>query len=190
MDTLSHVIRVRSPFAHSIILKELHQKGLANFPLEVYFIIMKKFQFLCGGLFAIECARFSFLTGVLALWRFKAGIGFPWHIYAVPNALFLLTALFLWLDLSRYSVYLMLFISGKLLSIFSAVSSLISLSLKSGVTAAFEAKYSNPSLALTAVIIIDLITIILAFFILFKSKKSKLEISEPGVDSGKNGGEK
>lgn len=39
-------------------------------------------------------------------------------IYAVPAVLFPLMALFIWLDTSRYEVYLPLFTAGKCLGIF------------------------------------------------------------------------
>ena len=74
-----------------------------------------------GGLFVFECARFSFLTGILAVLRPGMGAAFPWLVFAVPHALFLLMTLFLWLDFSRYSVYRPLYISGKCLSIFSVM---------------------------------------------------------------------
>jgi hypothetical protein len=47
-----------------------------------------------------------------------AGI-FPWLVYAVPNALFPLIALFLWRQVSRYAVYVPLYISGKCIALAS-----------------------------------------------------------------------
>jgi uncharacterized membrane protein len=43
--------------------------------------------------------------------------GFSIIIYAAPNALFVLMALFLWLDTARHRAFLHLFIAGKSISI-------------------------------------------------------------------------
>ncbi|MDR0472509.1 MAG: hypothetical protein LBH43_02390 [Treponema sp.] len=44
---------------------------------------------------------------------------FPWLVFMTPTVLFPLMALFLWLDISRYRVYLPLFMAGKGIGIFS-----------------------------------------------------------------------
>jgi hypothetical protein len=54
------------------------------------------------------------LIGVFCFLRPGEGAGvFPWLVYAVPNALFPLMALFLWRRFSRYGAYLPLYVSGK-----------------------------------------------------------------------------
>jgi hypothetical protein len=79
---------------------------------------MEPYRPLRGGLFVYECFRLLFLTAVFAALR-PGAAGFPWLVYAAPNALFTLMALFLWLNLSRYGTYLPLFLAGKIISLFS-----------------------------------------------------------------------
>ena len=44
--------------------------------------------------------------------------GFPRLVYTAPAVLFPLMALFIWLDISRYRVYLPLFAAGKCIGLF------------------------------------------------------------------------
>jgi hypothetical protein len=81
--------------------------------------MMQKYSLLRGGLFVLECARFSFMTGVLTV--LNPDTAFPWMVYAVPNALFLLAAMFMWLNSSKYGVFDPLYISGKAMSLFSII---------------------------------------------------------------------
>ena len=137
-----------------------------------------------GGLFIIECVRFSFLTGVLSILRYNAGAAFPWHIYAVPNALFLLAALFLWLDAPKYAVYTLLYISGKSLSIFSEIASGI-VFLRRINPVNFNAQtMTNPVIVLSFAFAVDIITLIIALLINIKNnKKPKPAISGAGQNN-------
>lgn len=67
-----------------------------------------------------ECIRLLVLIWVFNVFLpgDEAGI-FPWLVYAVPNALFPLIALFLWRQVSRYGVYVPLYISGKCITLAS-----------------------------------------------------------------------
>jgi hypothetical protein len=80
-------------------------------------------RLLRGGLLVSECVRLLGLVGAFVL--FRPDSAFPWLLYVVPNALFPLIALFLWLDFSRYAVYLPLYLAGKCVGIFSIVGWLI-----------------------------------------------------------------
>jgi hypothetical protein len=80
---------------------------------------MEPYKPLRAGLFVYESLRLLFLAAVFAVLRPDGAVGFPWLVYAAPNALFTLMALFLWLNISRYGVYLPLFLAGKLISLFS-----------------------------------------------------------------------
>jgi hypothetical protein len=79
---------------------------------------MEPYRPLRLGLFVYECFRLLFLTAVFAALR-PGGAAFPWLVYAAPNVLFTLMALFLWLNLSRYGAYLPLFLAGKIIGLFS-----------------------------------------------------------------------
>ena len=115
--------------------------------------------------------------------RYNAGTAFPWHIYAVPNALFLLTALFLWLDFSKYSNFLMLFISGKFLCIFSEISSVIAFFISKSSTVSFESKLSNSAFILTIAFLADLTALVIALVIFIGKKKQKPAVTESGSDT-------
>jgi hypothetical protein len=70
------------------------------------------------ALFLYECLRLLILTGVFSLFRPGDGAGpFPWLVYAAPNALFPLMALFIWRRFSRYGAYLPLYVSGKCIAL-------------------------------------------------------------------------
>jgi hypothetical protein len=68
-------------------------------------------------LFMYELARLAILVGVAGGFVQAGGaedaFPLPWPAYMVPNGLFLLMALFLWLDMSRYRPYLFLYMAGK-----------------------------------------------------------------------------
>jgi len=137
-----------------------------------------------GGLFIIECARFSFLIGSMAILRHNAGTAFPWQLYAVPNALFLLMALFLWLDTSKYGVYSLLYISGKSLSLFSGIASGIAFSQNLGNLNFYERGLANPLLVLALVIIIDLISLVIALILSIKNKNHIPVLSNTDTAAG------
>jgi hypothetical protein len=70
------------------------------------------------ALFVYEAVRIIILA--LTLMFFLPGdSAIPWLAFASPGALFPLMALFLWLDISRYSAYLPLYIAGKCIGILS-----------------------------------------------------------------------
>jgi hypothetical protein len=70
------------------------------------------------ALFIYEAVRIIILA--LTLMFFLPGdSAIPWLALASPGALFPLMALFLWLDISRYSAYLPLYIAGKCIGILS-----------------------------------------------------------------------
>jgi hypothetical protein len=69
------------------------------------------------ALFIYECARIIVVSTYMVFQGNQAG--FPVIAFAAPSALFPLIALFIWLDASRYRVYLPLFVAGKILCILS-----------------------------------------------------------------------
>jgi len=77
---------------------------------------MKFVHFFKPGLFIYECLRLILLVSILFSQEDPGGA--IKVIYAVPAVLFPLMALFIWLDTSRYEVYLPLFTAGKCLGIF------------------------------------------------------------------------
>jgi hypothetical protein len=82
---------------------------------------MKVYRPLRGILLIYELFRLAVL--VLAARAAPAGEGaaFPSLVYGAANALFLLMALFVWLDPFRYGVYAPLYAAGKLISAVSAL---------------------------------------------------------------------
>ena len=168
--------------------------GLEIYSPVFYFDYMRILSPLCGGLFIVECARFSFLTGGLVILRQNAEAAFPWQMYAVANALFVLMALFLWLDASKYSMYVPLYIAGKSLSLFCEIAGGI---VFLGQISFFEPGISNSLRILAVLVIIDLISLVLALFVCIKNKKQKpvlsgsgpnLEVPAQGDESGEYGG--
>lgn len=154
---------------------------------------MRIFSPLRGGLLFAECARFSFLTGILVVLRHSTGPVFPWQIYAVPNALFILMALFLWLDFSEYAVFSLLYISGKSLCLFSEISSWIVLSKNQDPANFDKFGFANPVNVLAVIFLIDLLTLIITLIIRIKNKISEPVLSAPGQiqeydETGCNGG--
>jgi hypothetical protein len=132
---------------------------------------MKNFSPLRGGLFILECARFSFLTGLLAVVRYNAGAAFPWQIYAAPNALFLLMALFLLLDASQYAVYSILYISGKVLCLFSEVMSAAAFFKNLIPMNSHKTETTIHGIILPIAFILDIITLIVILISSIKNKK-------------------
>jgi hypothetical protein len=78
------------------------------------------------GLFIYECVRILILAAFVAMQPLLSAVllatdlaDFPIMVFAAPNALFPLMALFLWLNTSRYRAYLPLFAAGKCINIIS-----------------------------------------------------------------------
>jgi hypothetical protein len=152
---------------------------------------MRKIPLLRGGLFIIECARFSFLTGFLAILRHNAGIVFPWQVYAVPNALFVLMALFLMLNASQYAGYSLLYIAGKILCLFSEAMSSIALLKNISAINLLKTGSGASGIILPIVFVVDLITLIVILISTIKIKKSKPVLLASGTDAhnGDTGGQ-
>jgi hypothetical protein len=76
-------------------------------------------------LFIYELARLLLVVGAAAGFVTSEGNGisylFPYVVYLVPNALFPLMALFLWLRIDLYRPYLALFMAGKTIAVISAL---------------------------------------------------------------------
>ncbi|MDR3304255.1 MAG: hypothetical protein LBS86_07570 [Treponema sp.] len=67
-----------------------------------------------------EAFRLLLMLGIfMAMLSVNRSLGnlFPYLLYIVPNALFLLMAYFLWRELERYAMYLPLFMAGKVISV-------------------------------------------------------------------------
>ena len=95
--------------------------------------------------------------------------GFPRLIYTAPAVLFPLMALFIWLDTSRYRVYLPLFAAGKCIGFFL----LLCWSIIAGFTVSIEA--SGIFIAELILLIGDLLALTAVLFII-KNDNNKLEI--------------
>ena len=78
---------------------------------------MKIIQLVKSGLFLYEFIRFLVYIFLLILHRDEPYILFK-LVLVSPAVLFVLMALFIWLDSHRYRAYLPLFIAGKCFSIF------------------------------------------------------------------------
>jgi hypothetical protein len=74
---------------------------------------MRIIRLIRPGLFIYECIRIAVLVVFLVHLGRSGLLPFNVLIFATPCALFPLMALFLWLDFSRYSAYLPLYLSGK-----------------------------------------------------------------------------
>jgi hypothetical protein len=85
---------------------------------------MDLYRPLRGVLFIYELARLLLVVGAAAGFAGLEGAGinhlFPYVVYLVPNALFPLMTLFLWLRLDLYRPYLALYIAGKTITVISA----------------------------------------------------------------------
>jgi hypothetical protein len=133
---------------------------------------MQKYSLLRGGLFVLECARFSFITGVLTVLNPDAA--FPWMVYAVPNALFLLVAIFMWLNPSKYGVFDPLYISGKAMSLFS-ITGWYLFSRQAGSAYLKETSFSNRAFA--TLFFCDLLSLFAVVLISIK-KRGNIEASQ------------
>jgi hypothetical protein len=119
------------------------------------------------GLFIYECLRILFLV-VYTLIHGGEQAGIPKMVFAVPGALFPLMALFLWLDISRYRVYLPLFTAGKCIGILSLLVWLI-------MTRRFAAIFTSPGIAAAELTLLsgDLFALAAVIFII-KNDNTKL----------------
>ena len=70
------------------------------------------------GLFVYEIIRILVLAARI-VFEPADSTGFPRLVYTVPGAIFPLMALFIWIDITRYSAYIPLFIAGKCITLFS-----------------------------------------------------------------------
>ncbi|MDR1899769.1 MAG: hypothetical protein LBQ55_07170 [Treponema sp.] len=78
---------------------------------------MAKYSPLRAVLFIYESIRFCVLLGIfLALAPDSPLIPFPWPVFIVPNALFPLMTLFLWLRPASYRPYAALYAAGKIVA--------------------------------------------------------------------------
>jgi hypothetical protein len=81
---------------------------------------MNNFKSLRAALFIYECIRLAVLVGIFMFLQPYGGT-FPVLVYAAPNALFLLMAVFLLIDPERYDPYAPLYLAGKCICLFSIV---------------------------------------------------------------------
>jgi hypothetical protein len=76
-------------------------------------------------LFVYEVIRFVVMirvcTAFVPVEGSAANGAFPYLVYAVPNALFPLMALFLWLSLAHYKPYISLYTAGKIIAVVSVI---------------------------------------------------------------------
>ena len=77
---------------------------------------MKIIRLIKGGLFIYECVRIMLLAVVL-YFQESGGLSVK-VIYTAPGVLYLLMALFIWLDTDKYRAYVPLFTAGKCVGIF------------------------------------------------------------------------
>jgi predicted permease len=81
---------------------------------------MNSFKPLRAALFIYECIRLGVLVGLFIQLAPDGGaVPFPMLVYTVPNALFLLMALFLLFSPEKYEAYASLYLAGKCISLFS-----------------------------------------------------------------------
>ncbi|MDR2159182.1 MAG: hypothetical protein LBP23_03835 [Treponema sp.] len=73
-----------------------------------------------GILFVYELVRLLALMGIFTYYD-PGGAPFPWLVYAVPNVLFPLTVLFLWIDGAAYGAYAPLYTAGKVVAAVTAL---------------------------------------------------------------------
>jgi len=81
---------------------------------------MKVVSIVKGGLFTYESVRVIFLMFCLA-YVVPVTNTVSWLAFAVPAALFPLMAIFICIDINRYSAYIPLYITGKCIGIFSLI---------------------------------------------------------------------
>jgi hypothetical protein len=104
------------------------------------------------------------------------GAVFPYMVYMVPNALFPLMALFVWLDLERYEVYTSLYTAGKIIAVISFMAWLI---FSSEILIFFVPEGRAELVLLGASVIItigDTLSIVGGSVLLYKVKRSKREM--------------
>jgi hypothetical protein len=77
-------------------------------------------RFLKPGLFLYECLRIIILA-VFVLLQPIDPAGLPRLVFLAPGVLFPLMALFIWLDIYRYKVYLPLFAAGKCICVIALI---------------------------------------------------------------------
>jgi len=77
-------------------------------------------HFLKPVFFIYESVRIIILT-ITLMFVLPGTSAIPWLAFASPGALFSLMALFIWIDISRYHVYIPLYIAGKCIGIFILV---------------------------------------------------------------------
>jgi hypothetical protein len=143
---------------------------------------MENSSVLRGGLFIFECSRFAYLTMALIALRPGTQAAFSWLVYAVPNALFPLMLLFLWLDFSRYGAYEPLYKSGKCICVFSVIGWY---TFSRRINPAFFTDFGvlHLSRIMAILILIDLFTVVLAGLITVNNKKTaKLTMLKAGAD--------
>ncbi|MDR1902569.1 MAG: hypothetical protein LBQ88_09850 [Treponema sp.] len=68
-----------------------------------------------------EILRIVVLVNLLTVFlsRMEEGNLFPYLVYTVPNALFPLMALFMWINIERYRPYISLYAAGKIIAVVS-----------------------------------------------------------------------
>ena len=102
-------------------------------------------------------------------------LSFPWVVYLVPNALFPLMLLFLWLDFSKYSVYEPLYKSGKCICVIAVIGWYV---FSSRSMLPFE----GGSFVLTRIMAIlvcsDLFTVMASVLITIRNKKNAVREGE------------
>ena len=94
--------------------------GLDYSPIPAYFKNMDISRPLRIVIFAYECMRLVFLTGVFMVLQPETETPFPLLALITPGALFFLMALF-WLQDTRYCLFFPLYLAGKGLSVITAV---------------------------------------------------------------------
>jgi hypothetical protein len=132
---------------------------------------MENSSVLRGGLFVFECSRFAYLTIVLIAVRSGTPAAFPWLVYIVPNILFPLMLLFLWLDFSRYGAYEPLYKSGKCICVFSVIG-WYAFSWRMNPAFFTDSGVLRLSRVMAVLLLIDLFTVAAAALISVKNKRA------------------
>jgi hypothetical protein len=73
------------------------------------------------GLFLYEILRIVIVVNLMIIFlsRLEEENLFPYLIYTVPNALFPLMALFVWINIEKYRPYISLYTAGKIIAVVS-----------------------------------------------------------------------
>ncbi|MDR0495925.1 MAG: hypothetical protein LBG95_09910 [Treponema sp.] len=82
---------------------------------------MGKYRRLRTVLCVYEGLRLAFLVGAFVLLSPEGAVKFPWLALISPGALFLLMAVFMRLNMSRYRVYGPLYLAGKGFSVITTM---------------------------------------------------------------------